>query len=175
MYFGGTSAYALYAVPSTASLSPIDLPGNFGTSDFTVECWFYITASGGYQALATNRPSAGPAGSWFLGLYNGTTQIAWLNAASATLNSTAVTTGAWHHVAVSRASGVSKLFIDGALTGTSSVADTTAYTASGLVSIGGDIVENTYYFNGYIDDFRISRYARYTAAFTPPTAAFLNQ
>jgi hypothetical protein len=175
IYFGGTAAYCIYTAPSTATANPVNRPGDFGTNDFTVECWINPSASGGYQCIMTNRNSAGGAGTWFLGLYTGTTQVAWINAGTTTLNSTALTTGTWNHVAVSRASGTIRMFINGALTGTSSAADTTNYNASGLVSIGFDIVENAYPYTGYIDDFRISRYARYTTTFTAPTAPFLNQ
>jgi hypothetical protein len=132
------------------------------------------SGAAGYQAIATNRQGAGGAGSWFLGLYSGTTQICWINNASTTLASTAITTQTWHHVAVSRSNGTSKLFVDGALTGTSSVSDTTNYNI-GALSIGYDIVEAGYGFTGYIDDLRISKYARYTSAFTPPTKAFPDQ
>ena len=174
MYFDGTVNSVIYSAPTTASATPVSVPGQFGTGDFTVEFWVWITGSGSYQCLVTNRNTAGGAGTWFLGVYTGTTQIAWINAGTTTLLSTALSINTWHHVAVCRSSGTSRLFIDGALTGTSSVADTTNYSA-GVLSIGYDIVETAYPFTGYIDELRISRYARYTSAFTPSTTAFSNQ
>jgi len=174
MYFDGTANTCVFAAPSTTTLSPINNPGAFGTGDFTVECWVYVTASGGYQCFMTNRNSAGGAGTWFLGLYTGTTQVVWLNGGSVLLSSAALTTGAWHHVAACRSSGTTKLFIDGAVTGTPSASDTTNYSV-GVMSIGYDIVEAGYGFTGYIDEVRVTRYARYTTTFTPSTSAFPNQ
>ena len=66
------------------------------------------------------------------------------------------------------------MFLNGALTGTNTAADTTDYSV-GVLSIGYDIVETAYGFVGYIDEFRISRYARYTNTFTPSPSAFLNK
>ena len=43
-------------------------------------------------------------------------------------------------------------------------------TNTSPVYIGADTNGNGY--TGYLQDIRISRYARYTANFTPPTAAF---
>jgi Concanavalin A-like lectin/glucanases superfamily len=172
MYFDGTSGGVVYTAPFTATASPISAPGAFLTSDFTVEMWVNATASGGYQCFVTNRNSAGGTGTWFFGLYTGTTQVVWLNGGAVALTSTAISTGAWHHVAVSRSGSTIRLFIDGALA--ASTTDTTNYSVGGL-SIGYDIVEGGYPYTGYIDEFRVSRYARYTAAFTAPTSPFLNQ
>lgn len=53
-----------------------------------------------------------------------------------------------------------------------SAANSTVYVA-GLMRLGSDGGGSTRYFNGYMDDFRVTQgVARYTAAFTPPTAAF---
>jgi hypothetical protein len=174
MYFDGTINSAIYAVPSTASLNPISNSGAFRAGDFTIECWVYPTASGGYQCFATNRNSAGGAGTWLLGLYTGTTQVAWFNGGTVTLLSSALTVNNWYHVAVCRSGGTIKMFLNGALTGTNTAADTTDYSV-GVLSIGYDIVETAYGFAGYIDEFRISRYARYTNTFTPSPSAFLNK
>ncbi|CAB5221211.1 Concanavalin A-like lectin/glucanases superfamily [uncultured Caudovirales phage] len=174
MYFDGTTNCGIYAAPSTTTTNPISASGALGLGDFTVECWVYPTASGGFQCFATNRNSAGGAGTWFFGLYTGTTQVVWYNAATSSLLSTALSLNTWQHVAVCRSSGTSKMFINGALTGTSSVADSSNYSV-GVLSIGFDIVEASYPLNGYMDEFRITRYARYPTTFTPQTTAFLNR
>ena len=174
MYFDGTVNSAITAVPSTASLNPISNSGAFRAGDFTIECWVYPTASGGFQCFATNRNSVGGAGTWFFGLYTGSTSVVWYNGAAATLLSSALTVNNWYHVAVCRSGGTIKMFLNGALTGTNTAADTTDYSV-GVLSIGYDIVETAYGFVGYIDEFRISRYARYTNTFTPSPSAFLNK
>jgi hypothetical protein len=65
------------------------------------------------------------------------------------------------------------MFFNGTQTG-STYTDTNSYVSSRLV-IGAGFANTssiTNAMNGYIDDLRISRYARYTANFTAPTAAF---
>lgn len=82
----------------------------------------------------------------------------------------------WTHIALCRSGSSTRLFLDGVQTG-STYTDTNNYLgpanrpvigASGL-SLGGSAL------NGYIDDLRITKFARYTANFTPPTAAFPTQ
>jgi hypothetical protein len=61
------------------------------------------------------------------------------------------------------------MFVDGALTATHT---TSSNIPSVLLAIGA-YNDNTFNINGYVDDLRITKgYARYTAAFTAPTAAF---
>ena len=78
-------------------------------------------------------------------MQTGGTSVVWYNGAAATLLSSALTVNNWYHVAVCRSGGTIKMFLNGALTGTN------------------------------IDEFRISRYARYTNTFTPSPSAFLNK
>jgi len=73
----------------------------------------------------------------------------------------------WYHIAVTREGSSLKQFVDGTQLGTT-VTDNTNY-ADGLTWIG---YGGSGYFNGYMSDVRITKgLARYTANFTPPTAA----
>ena len=82
-----------------------------------------------------------------------------------------VTAATWHHCAWVRNGTSFKMFLNGSavtsgVTISGAIADSTA-----TLNIGrnGDNIE---YLTGYLDDVRITRgYARYTANFTPPTAA----
>lgn len=141
--------------------------------DFTVECWVRRNASK-LQCIVGKRPGTG-ATEWAFYL-NATTNVLILQAYATSLvlnitGTTGLTTG-WHHVAASRAGTTWRCFLDGALeaSGTESATPT---GNSELLLIGRDASNTARDFNGWIDDFRFtSGNARYTAAFTAPTAAF---
>ncbi|WP_298816761.1 LamG domain-containing protein [Chloroflexus sp.] len=92
-----------------------------------------------------------------------------------------VTDGAWHHIAVTRASsGQVRLFVDGQLDGAMNGPDgridyrlnrTTSYPNSDPYLVLGAEKHDypgSRYFNGWLDDVRLSRIARYSAPFTRP-------
>ena len=85
------------------------------------------------------------------------------------VGATTVTSNTWHHVAAVKSGTTWKLFLDGVLDATGTATGT--YTATGQPLIIG-ASSNNYYFNGYIDDLRISNVARYSATFTAPIAEF---
>lgn len=93
--------------------------------------------------------------------------LGWLTAGTARITSgNILTAGVWTHVALVRSGGITKLYADGVQTG-SSYTDSTNYSQQNFVIGGGSP-----WFNGYLDDIRITKgYARYTANFTPPTTA----
>lgn len=79
----------------------------------------------------------------------------------------------WHHIALVRSGNVFTIYVDGV-----SVATTTTATAipnyTSTFKIGGsDRVTSTQWWLGWIDEFRVSNVARWTANFTPPTAAYV--
>ena len=79
----------------------------------------------------------------------------------------------WYHIAIVRNGGKISAYINGVLVG--SVDKATTYEFSMLPTmIGHSLDTNTDLsgFAGYIDEFRISKVARWTADFTPPTAAY---
>ena len=79
--------------------------------------------------------------------------------------------GEWHHVAFSRDGASGRLFLDGVQVGSTLSLSTTELGPTGKpICVGSQNGSSD--FNGYIEDVRITKgLARYTANFTPPTAA----
>ena len=143
-----------------------------GGGDFTVETWLYptLTYSATYAGILDSRTSGNGAGLIYFG-YNGTANtIGWLEN-STYLVTALVTQNAWQHVAVVRASGLLKIYINGVPTG--GAANTTSLTTP--FKFVGKSYDN-YYLNGYLFDLRITAgVARYPAPFTPPIIPYLTQ
>lgn len=84
------------------------------------------------------------------------------------------TTGAWYHIAVERVSDNFRIYVNGVKQGADEApTNPGAMTTAGALYLGVYKYLNTYYFNGWIDELRISKgIARWTSDFTPPTAAY---
>jgi hypothetical protein len=81
--------------------------------------------------------------------------------------SISISSNTWHHIAVARASGVTRLFTNGNMDG--SFSDTYNYLASTVAPVIGAEASGVSAFTGYIEDFRVTKgIACYTANFTPP-------
>ena len=102
----------------------------------------------------------------------------WTGSGNTISSSNAVTLNAWSHIAVvlDANSGTNniKIYINGTLDGqgTFSGISWSSGSSGDVVKIGnGNISNANAYFQGYVQDFRITEgLARYTANFTPPTA-----
>jgi len=84
----------------------------------------------------------------------------------------------WYHLAISRATGETLLFIDGVQYGLPQADTRTYFAGTAPTAIGGQaegtgsIIANTT-FNGFMDELRLTvGYARYNTTFAPPTVAF---
>jgi hypothetical protein len=160
MYFDGTGD-GLFArsTPDTA----------FGTSDFTVEFWLNLSANLGSFVKIVQM---GTSGNCFTIETQSSTNVLTVTNLTSTVyltSSSALTTGTWIHVAVTRASGTLRIFQNGTQTG--SVSNTVDFPNAGGIYIGQSNTGQA--MNGYIDDLRVTKgYARYIANFTPPSAPF---
>ncbi len=168
MYFDGTGDNLLF--PTSQNFS-------FGTGDFTIEAWVYVTASSSNTIIDTR--STDSLSNYDLNV-NASDKLDFIYGTTRLTSSASVTKNQWVHVAVSRASGTIRLFINGTVD-VNTASYSSAIDAPNALSVGGGRSTagsgvTGYYFNGYIDDLRITKgYARYTASFTAPTSAFALQ
>ncbi|MDC3266295.1 IPT/TIG domain-containing protein [bacterium] len=170
--FDGTGDYA--RVPYN---SLMQLPG-----DFTVECWVYpISKVSNFPCIFNNYSTYTTNGGFaiFAGHNSGNTskyQVSFNGSFPVIQSSSNIAYNSWTHIALVRSGSTLTLYINGASEGTS----TQTAAANGTqnyywIGAAGDELANSY-FNGYIDDLRITKgYARYTTNFTPPTSAFKNR
>jgi hypothetical protein len=169
----GTASLALDGVGDELSVPP-QADFNFGTGNFTLECWIYPTAvpTAGQYAFVMGQSKAG-VGNSSCGLYLGSaagTIYLYSFGTFGTINGAAVAQNAWSHIALTREGNDFKLWINGTQAGstvTYAGAMTSATTTN--FTIGGNAGYNLYV-TGYIDDVRVSKgVARYTGTFTAPT------
>lgn len=136
-----------------------------GTGDFTIEAFIRVAGGSGYRAIYIINPTdfglyLTPSNT--IGFYDGG-----VNAASA-----AVSNNTWYHVAATRQGTTIRLFLGGVKSATDG-SKSTNYTSS-THRIGGHLSGGDN-FNGNIAEVRCTKgVARYTANFTPPSAAFPN-
>jgi hypothetical protein len=143
----------------------------FGTENFTIEGWFYRTVVTTNMYLLDLRSTSTDLSSMLLatgaslGYYVGTSQVITASNVLPSINT-------WYHVAVSRVNGSTKLFVNGIQVG-STYADSTNYVGSRLLlGTNGTFIADRFW-NGYIDEFRISKgVGRYVTNFSVQTAQF---
>jgi len=164
MYFDGTGDYL---IPSNT------LPLTLGTGDFTIEFWVYFTVgTTASRGLIDWRP-ASTEGVYPAILTNASSAIIFYVSSATRITGGTLSAATWTHIAVCRSVTSTRLFINGTQSG-STYTDSNNYLGPALrpmigatgFSSGGSA------FDGYMDDLRITRFARYTANFTPPAAAF---
>jgi hypothetical protein len=161
----------------SASFTPSDASFGFGTGDYTIEGWFNFDDNGAFTGgdgatiLSTLNSLSGVGAH----LWVSANTIRFYNASADRIISSAVSVKEWHHIALVRSSGNTKLYIDGNQTG-ATYADSNDYGATAPFSIGsyhnngavGSVTKNMI---GYVSDLKVTKgQAIYTSSFTPPTA-----
>ena len=155
-YFDGAGDY-LDTVSASSQFA-------FGTGNFTVEFWIKTTAS---TFNIINPTSATGSGYW--GLLFSAGNFYWNDSYNVTynilVNATSILNDAWHHVAICRTSGSSKVYFDGVSQITQ--ADSTNYSGVSTWRIGSG---NVGAYLGYLSNLRVVKgTAVYASNFTPST------
>ena len=142
-----------------------------GTGDFTIEFWYYQNVLAAVTLLDF-RPSLVNGAYINIGVTATGAPSLYVNTATQITSTTLVPAATWAHLAISRVSGITRMFVNGILVGT--YTDATNYlSGSGLPVIGANsYLLSASTFGGAIDDLRITKgVGRYTGNFTVPTAA----
>ena len=168
-YLGDNADHAGIVTQSDASLT-------FGTGDFTVEAWVYLTdtnPTNSTYSLGILDARHGSTALPSLYITNGsgsTGQIRVYMGSSDVLTGPTINRGQWYHVALSRESSNFRLFVDGVLEDTTT--NSTNYTNT-VWTIGARYAEaNSDWrtWQGNISNVRfVKGTALYTSTFTPPT------
>ena len=158
--FDGAGDYI--STPSSAAI-------NLTTSDFTIEFWMNVTAITGtndHIVSKTNNPrnrgwgfdcTGGNDAGWDFWMGN--------DSGGQVFVGTSIPNKTWNHIVIERISGTIYIYVNGTLTNSSSGFNANYGTQDPLWIAR----QNTEYFNGYLDEFRISNgYARWKSNFTPP-------
>jgi len=147
----------------------------FGTGDFTIECWVYLNAfASDVAATLCKRSSAAEDTTWAIDFAAGTGAVRYriLNSTGGviTVSIGTVSLGTWAHIAVSKQSGTTRTYLNGVAGGTTTNSTSIDGGTNNLRIGVGDVGANKY-INGYISNARLVKgTAVYTAAFTPSTA-----
>ena len=165
MSFDGTGDYLV---------APASVLNNVFPADVTIECWVYFNSVANTPHIwnigtsASNRMNLYLSSSK-LNLYSETSVGTGTNKI---IGTTTLSTGQWYYIALVKSGSTFTLYLNGSSEGTST---TTVYpNASNLVALGFNNFGSASgdYLNGYIDDFRITRFAR---TISTPTAPFALQ
>ena len=159
--FNGTSQYL--SIPANTAFA-------FGTGDFTVEAWVYLTVNASSRLITTRLSGGGASGTWSFSL--SPTTMSFTEVISGEPGPTATFASilnTWKHIAAVRSGGVTRLYLNG--TQVASATQTTNFNNSSYpLYIATSPSEN--FIGGYVSNLRIVKgTAVYTSAFTTPTVA----
>lgn len=157
IFFNGTTDYL--SIPTNTSFDQNVI--------FTVECWAYKTGAGTGNGYLYAQNTSG-----FLTILFNTTNNVLIDKSSVGIQVTSSSTfasNAWHHIAMVYDGTNTRLFVNGVLQGTMSGGGAASATTLTI----GAYLSGSNFFQGYIDELRVTRgVARYTSNFTPRTGRF---
>jgi len=151
-------------------------PFDFGTGNFTIEGWFYLTTSGSWTSYY--GISQGGGASQKINLYDSTgdgTLDVDINGGTRFSSSAVLTDllNKWAHIALVRegtGANETKLYVNGSVVGQGTSSDNfSGFTQPFTIGHNGELYSGA--FKGFISNFRVVKgTAVYTGSFTPPTS-----
>ena len=191
-YFFDDSVNAIFygadGVPTNKSL--VNFPGNgyltvpsssdfnFGTGDWTIECWMFLTKDQTNRSLYTQATAADQTGAQ-IEFNTSTDKIAYYEYSLASnwdeygLSNDAIPYGEWVHFAMVRNSLIFTMYINGVAQTATGNTSSNAIAAPTGPQWGFHRSDTARYLDDvFVDQMRVSNSARYTSNFTPSTTPF---
>jgi hypothetical protein len=159
MKFDGTTD--ALSIPSSTSFG-------LGTGDWTIEFWVYLNATTTQTLVSMLTVNSSVAPHIY---YANASGLRYFTNNADRITGGALSTGVWNYIAVTKASGITKMYINGTQTG-SNYTDANNYGTANPFSVGdyGVPLTGASTLNGYVQDVRITNGVARTI--TTPTAAF---
>ena len=163
--FGGSSLL----VPGGGSSILSDNSPSFNLpDDFTIEAWVRPLSLSGLQYVFDLAEAGVSGGRPGLYLFNAGFDLVFSNTVAASATG-GLTARAWHHLACERHENRVRLYINGKQAGATGGS---SFELNAVRARLGVSIDDNFPFNGHIDEFRITRAARYKGNFTPPAEPF---
>ncbi len=164
VYFDGTGDSIRILANTTPAL---------GTTNFTIEFWLYINSFNSTNSafIYDQRIAAGTVAP---SISASSSNTIFMNAGATVITGSALSTNTWYHIAVCRSSANTKLFINGTQSG-STYSDSTNYVSQPILLGSNFSYSSANFLNGYIEDLRITKFARYTDNFNVPGSPFFTK
>ena len=161
-YFDGNADYLIANATDTSKFA-------FGTGDFTIEFWVYGTAWNGVTTFYDQRVASTDGTCPTIYYYSSALTVS--VGSSNVIIGGSLSLNQWTHIALSRVSGSTKLFVNGVQTG-STYSDSNNYLApSSNIRIFTNAYGTGNEPGGYCSNFRVVKgTGLYSSTFTPPTA-----
>lgn len=154
------SGGAYLSIPSSSDF-------NFGSGDFTIECWAYLNNLGGN---GTNHFFCISDVYTFSFKSNNQEYCFYANGIKLASTTISPIINAWHHLSLVRYGQRLFIFVNGELKGESIIPQSNTYGSTAEVLIGSANGTTEEYLDGFLNDLRVTKgQARYTVNFTPPT------
>ncbi|MBM3701731.1 MAG: LamG domain-containing protein [Actinobacteria bacterium] len=164
LFLDGTGDYV--TIPDSADW-------DFGTGDFTIDCWLrFSSIAGNIRIVSHDNTAVAENGDWLIQYRqgDGVLRFTWYDGGWTTADSTwSPSVNTWYHMAIVRTGNTLKFFIDGTQLGADK-SITSDITRAGIIElyIGASNTPDQY-FGGYLDEVHILKgEARWTTNFTAP-------
>lgn len=179
LHLDGTGDYVSFADADAGSMF------NFGATKWTIEGWFYQendagSGSSSHSIVSRWDNQNSDKGFVFRIINSSGQKLQWLHTADGSTNvnyddSRTISNDTWYHFALVKNDNLT-LYLNGTgavlNSSTFTIASTTIPTLIGSLHESGSPSQ---YFDGYIDDLRVSHMARYTSDFTAPSEPFADK
>jgi hypothetical protein len=158
-YFDGTGD-VIYATESGGAFT-------FGTGDYEYSAWVFTTDTTAAQQTIFGRDNTGNVAVPYIYIQSTSKLIGVYYSSLIASSTTAIEPNRWYYITVSRVSGTTRIFVNGAQE--ASVSDTTTCVAAGKIAIGGQWTASGNMFTGYISNARVVKGAGVTSVTVPTT------
>ena len=163
-YFGGTNHYL--SVPDSADW-------DYGSGDFTIDFWIHMSSLTGVIVFGSQYEDINNNMSFYQ--ING--EVFWDSKISGSTAGRSIRTATlhisanlWTHLAFVKSGGTGYIYFDGIQKVSGAFGDGGTFAAP--FEVGGQSSGSLYPYTGFIDEFRVSSVARWTAEFTPESGPY---